>query len=115
MPAEVLIELKRFAALGVLEDSDVRRILDNFVSSLPGHVLLLESIRDKGSRKELAAALHKLKGAASSCGFVGVAQSATVWHDAPEPFQAGFHADLVEVIHATIREWHSMTAEFKAR
>ncbi|MEP2774913.1 MAG: Hpt domain-containing protein [Luteolibacter sp.] len=115
MPSEVLIESKRFASLGGLEDSDVRRILENFVFSLPGHLFSLEMIRDRGNEKELTTALHKLKGSANTCGFVAIAKVAAAWDDAPDLFVGDFHADLKEAIHASIHEWNSITAGVGSR
>lgn len=113
MPTRVLIETERFSALGGLEDSDVRRILDNFVFSLPGHLFLLESLKHKPGTKELAMALHKLKGTANSCGFVAVGSTTEAWSNAADADGANYFCDLADVIHASIREWHSITEALK--
>ncbi len=109
----MLIETERFEALGGIEDSDVRRILGNFVFSLPGHLFLLETVYNKGATGELSKALHKLKGTAKSCGFVAVGRVAEAWSNAPDSDDFDYLTDLVEVIHASIREWHLLTEKLE--
>lgn len=109
----MLIEIKRFEALGGIEDSDVRRILGNFVLDLPGHLFLLGKIKNKGTTKELSMALHKLKGTANSCGFVAIGRVAETWSNAPDLDEDLYLSDLAEVIHASIRAWHMLTEKPK--
>lgn len=111
MTTEVFIESNRFASLGGLEDSAVRRILENFVFSLHGHLVTLEKIRAKEDVEEFAVALHKLRGSANTCGFVAIAKVVEAWQEAPDPFDGSFHSDLAEAIHASIHQWRSITAE----
>ena len=108
MPPDLLIATKRIEAIGGLKNSEVQRILGDFVAELPGYVFLLESHRKQQNHRDLSDTLHRLKGAARTCGFIAIAKAAGDWHDAAEPFESRLLANLRSSIDASISEWSAL-------
>ena len=108
MKAVQLIDSERINAIGGLGDSDIRRILENFIGDLPGYVSALENLKLQGNGPEIILTLHKLKGAALTCGFSAVAQASALWLGSSDPFNDQSQLDLQATIDATIREWRAL-------
>lgn len=105
-----LIQSKRFEELGGLHQPPIRRIISNFVFELPSFVLMAESFQKKGEVKSLSSTLHRLKGAAVTCGFTGVAEVAVNWKEAENPLDEKWLAQLRHVVDESTQEWQVLYA-----
>ena len=105
MQALSSIEKKRIEDIGGIENAEVKRILDNFVSELSGYLFLLDELRAQKDGHALLETLHKLKGSSITCGFTRISQAVIQWEKAPEPFRKKLHSHLKTAVEASALEW----------
>lgn len=76
--SDPLLDLAHMNTMGILRNPRIKDIIDEFASRLPGQLYLLElKMGSAASFSEVRPLLVKLKGAAFSCGFVGLAKVAS--------------------------------------
>lgn len=105
-----LIDIDRINDIGGLDNPDVRRILGAFILDLKGHLVLVERLREERRDVEMLATLHKLAGAARTCGFVGINQAIASWDTLANPYRASLHTNLQAIVEASIEEWQILVA-----
>lgn len=111
MPQNTLIDMKRIELTGGLGNPGVLRILGRFVTELDDYLRSLDRCVTNGDHQTLLATLHRMKGAARTCGFVAVAEAAGEWLDAPEEAETQpLRESLFQSVETSVREWNLITA-----
>lgn len=103
-----LIDTERIEILGGLANPRVIEILSGFIAELGIYLRVLESIRRTGDFEELQRVLHRLKGAAGSCGFQAIAEAAADLQTSEDAFADRKHAELATRIRASVHEWEHL-------
>jgi HPt (histidine-containing phosphotransfer) domain-containing protein len=103
--AHPLIDLNRIREIGGLENPDVRRILRRFIAELPHYREQMEKAWAEGNLIKLSATLHRLKGAARSCGFFALGQASGAWLNRRDGDVTDVQQQLEETLRASIIEW----------
>ena len=103
-----IIDCKRLAGLGGVGNPELRRILNRFVSALPGYLIMLEAAIAAGDSKESLGILHRLKGSALTCGFTAIAQAVTAAMDSSGVQGSCLKVDLEAIVQSSIHEWNLM-------
>lgn len=106
---ETLIDTQRIDSIGGMENPVVVEILERFVADLPERLGKLESAVAREDGVELLAILHRLKGAARTCGFERLARAAADWMSEGGTVDSPLHANLVDAVDASIREWGKLS------
>ena len=113
MTQEILIDTERIDAIGGMENPVVVEILERFVADLPERRGQLEAAVAQEDGVESLAILHRLKGAARTCGFEGLARAAADWMSAGGTVGSPLHASLVDAMIASIQEWGKLSGSFE--
>jgi HPt (histidine-containing phosphotransfer) domain-containing protein len=113
MTFEPLIDVHRIAAIGGIENPAVMEILARFVAELAGDSESLAAAAGQADPQELQAVLHRLKGAARTCGFDGLARAAADWMEQGGAEGSVAHRNLEQAIAASVREWDQLLASLE--
>lgn len=106
---EALIDIQRIDSLGGLDHPDIRRILENFAAGLPAALSSLGSLFEDKEAERLGTALHKMHGAAKTCGFDAISKAAKEWHDASDPFEEDLHFRFRDAVERSLLEWRTIS------
>jgi hypothetical protein len=109
MIGKTLIDTTRINSIGGMENPVVVEILERFVADLPERRRKLEAAVAQEDEVELLAILHRLKGAARTCGFEGLARAAADWMTEGGTVGSPLQANLVDAMDASNREWRRLS------
>ena len=100
-----VIDSSRIAAIGGLGLPAIRRVLSDFVGSLPDECQALRSLAARRRVSELHARLHRIRGAALTTGFVLVARIVSEWLEAADPLAPEWQEHFADAADQSASEW----------